>query len=310
MVTSLASPVMRSTLYVPGDQPEKLMKAVRRSADGVIFDLEDAVAPGNKHTARELVTEFIRSQPATGPALLVRINWGDLGIEDLRTLIPGCGSKISAVYVPKVSTVDELVRVDAELNALEQGSGLERGSIIVVALLETARGILDARHIAEAPRVRRLAIGEADLSADLGIELTAGDEREMLTARAAVVLASAAAGIEPPVGPVSTDFRDLDALRHSTERLRRMGFRGRSCIHPAQVDIVNEVFTPTGEEVERAERLVQLYDRAVAAGQGVIADDGGKMIDEAVVRTARRVVAQHDHLNASSREAQRPAGTR
>ena len=301
---------MRSTLYVPGDQPEKLMKAVRRSADGVICDLEDAVAPANKHTARELVTEFIRSQPATGPALLVRINWGDLGIEDLRTLIPGCGSKISAVYVPKVSTVDELVRVDAELNALEQGSGLERGSIIVVALLETARGILDARHIAEAPRVRRLAIGEADLSADLGIELTAGDEREMLTARAAVVLASAAAGIEPPIGPVSTDFRDLDALRHSTERLRRMGFRGRSCIHPAQVDIVNEVFTPTGEEVERAERLVQLYDRAVAAGQGVIADDGGKMIDEAVVRTARRVVAQRNHLNAASREAQQPGGTR
>ena len=300
---------MRSTLYAPGDQPEKLQKAVLRSADGVICDLEDAVAPAHKDTARAVVAEFIRSQPTTGPALLVRINWGDLGIEDLRTLIPGCGSNIAALYLPKVSTVEELVRVDAELNLLERGSGLELGSITVVALLETARGILDARLIAEAPRVRRLAIGEADLSADLGIELTPGDEREMLMARAAVVLASAAAGIEPPVGPVSTDFRDLDALRHSTERLRRMGFRGRSCIHPAQVGIVNEVFTPTGPEVERAERLVQLYDRAVAAGQGVIADDGGKMIDEAVVRTARRVVAQHDHLNGSSRNAEHARGT-
>ena len=288
---------MRSTLYAPGDQPEKLTKAVLRPADGVICDLEDAVAPANKDTARALVTEFIRTQPTTGPALLVRINWGDLGIEDLRTLIPGCGSNIAALYVPKVSTVDELARVDAELNVLERQSGLQRGAITVVALLETARGILHARSIAEAPRVRRLAIGEADLSAELGIELTPGDEREMLTARAVVVLASAAAGIEPPVGPVSTDFRDLDALRSSTEHLRRMGFRGRSCIHPLQVDIVNEVFTPTGPEVERAERLVQLYDEAVAAGRGVIADDGGKMIDEAVVRTARRIVAQHDHLN-------------
>lgn len=292
---------MRSTLYAPGDQPEKLTKAVLRSADGVICDLEDAVAPANKEAARALVTEFIRAQSTTGPALLVRINWGDLGIEDLRTLIPGCGSNIAALYVPKVSTVDELTRVDAELDLLERQCGLERGSIPVVALLETARGILDARHIAEAPRVRRLAIGEADLAADLGIELTPGDERELLTARAAVVLASAAAGIEPPVGPVSTDFRDLDALRSSTEHLRRMGFRGRSCIHPAQVDVVNEVFTPTGPEVERAERLVRLYDGAVAAGRGVIADDGGKMIDEAVVRSARRVVAQHRHLIGAAR---------
>lgn len=298
MVTVPANrPVMRSTLYAPGDQPEKLTKAVQRPADGVICDLEDAVAPANKDAARALVTEFIRAQPTSGPALLVRINWGDLGIEDLRTLIPGCGSNIAAVYVPKVSTVDELLRVSAELDVLERASGIDRGATTIVALLETARGILDARLIAEAPRVRRLAIGEADLSADLGIELTPGDEREMLTARAAVVLASAAAGIEPPVGPVSTDFRDLAALRVSTEHLRRMGFRGRSCIHPAQIDVVNEVFTPTGAEMERAERLVRLYDEAVAAGRGVIADDGGKMIDEAVVRTARRIVDQHRHLH-------------
>ncbi len=291
---------MRSTLYAPGDQPEKLSKAVLGSADGVICDLEDAVAPANKDAARALVTEFIRVQPATGPGLLVRINWGDLGIEDLRALVPGCGSGIAELYVPKVSSVDELVRVDAELDVLERKAGIERGSITVVALLETARGILDARHIAEAPRVRRLALGEADLSADLGVDLTPGDERELLTARATVVLASAAARIEPPLGPVSTDYRDLDALRSSTHHLRRMGFRGRACIHPAQVGIVNEVFTPTGPEVERAERLVWLYDRAVAAGQGVIADDGGKMIDEAVVRSARRVVAQHAHLNGLS----------
>ncbi len=309
MRPQVSRPITRSTLYAPGDQPEKLAKALSRGADGIICDLEDAVAPMAKNAARSIVTEFISAQVSAGPAILVRINWGDLGIEDLRMLIPGCGSNIAAICVPKVSTVGELVRVDAELHTLEREAGIERGSIPVIALLETARGILDACHIAEAPRVRRLAIGEADLSAELGIELTPGDEREMLSVRSAVVLASAAAGIEPPVGPVSTDFRDLDALRVSTERLRRMGFRGRSCIHPAQIDIVNNVFTPTAEQVEKAERLVLLYDEALAAGTGVIADDGGKMIDEAVVRTARRIVAQHQHLSGLSGSGHHAVGT-
>ena len=295
-------PVMRSTLYAPGDQPDKLAKALARGADGIICDLEDAVAPAAKESARSGVASFVRTQTNAPCALLVRINFGDLGIEDLRALIPECGANLAGIYVPKVSSVDELVRVDAELRNLETRTGIEPGSIGVVALLETAQGILDARVIAAAPRVRRLAIGEADLSAELGVELTLGDEREMLVARTALVLASAAAGIEPPVGPVSTDFRDLDALRTSSEQLRRLGFRGRSCIHPAQVAIVNDVFTPTPVQIERARRLVELYDAAIAAGSGVIADDNGKMIDEAVVRSARRTVARPQHHNAAASE--------
>ncbi len=289
---------MRSTLYAPGDQPDKLAKALTRSADGIICDLEDAVAPSAKESARSGVASFIRAQTNAACALLVRINFGDLGIEDLRVLIPECGAYLAGIYVPKVSSVDELARVHAELHTLEVRAGIEPGSIGIVALLETAQGILDARAIAGAPRVRRLAIGEADLSAELGVELTPGDEREMLVSRTALVLASAAAGIEPPVGPVFTDFRDLDALRTSSEQLRRLGFRGRSCIHPAQVPVVNDVFTPTRAQIERARRLVELYDAAIAAGTGAIADDNGKMIDEAVVRSARRIVAQQDHHTA------------
>lgn len=290
-LSSSVRPVMRSTLYVPGDQPEKLEKALALGADGIICDLEDAVAPVKKEMARDSVANFIRVQSNPASALLVRINDGDLGMEDLRSLVPVCGRNIAGFYVPKVSSVDALCRVDAELRVLEGRAGIETGSIGVIALLETARGILDARLIAEAPRVRRLAIGEADLSAELGVELTPGDEREMLIARTALVLASAAAGIEPPVGPVSTDFRDLDALRASSEQLRRLGFRGRSCIHPAQIEIVNDVFTPTIAQIERALALVELYDAAVSSGAGVIADASGKMIDEAVVRSARRVIS-------------------
>ncbi len=290
MVNAPTARVHRSTLYAPGDQPEKLAKAVNAGADGVICDLEDAVAPSKKGDARACVAEFISHDAPTD--LLVRINWGAVGLDDLRAVVPNSSGSFTGIYVPKVSTVDELALIDDELTRLEQASGRQQGSIGIVALLETARGILNAPSIAGGRRVRRLAIGEADLGAELGVELSPDDEREMLSARSMLVLASAAAGIEPPVGPVSTDFRDLDALRASSEALRRLGFRGRSCIHPAQVAIVNDVFTPTLAQLERARRLVERYDAAVAAGEGVIADDKGKMIDEAVVRSARRTMAQ------------------
>lgn len=287
---------MRSTLYVPGDQPEKLAKALKSGADGIICDLEDAVAPSSKLAARSTVAEFIRTQMTVEnrPALLVRVNVGSAGIDDLRGLVPVCGEGLAAVYLPKISHVDDLHAVDVELTAMEAESGLVPGSLSMVALLETAGGIFNARSIASGPRVRRLAIGEADLSAELGVELTPGSEHEMLSARTMLVLASAAAGIDPPVGPVSTDFRNLDALRASCEVLRRMGFRGRSCIHPAQVAVVNDVFTPTLAQLAKAEHLVGRYNAAVAAGEGVTVDENGKMVDEAVVRSARRIAAQRD----------------
>ena len=267
-----------------------MAKAVMTGADGVICDLEDAVAPSKKADARVRVAEFISHDAPT--ALLVRINWGTAGLDDLRAVVPAASASFAGIYVPKVSTVDELFPIDEELTRLERSSGRVEGSISIVALLETAQGILNAPVIAKGPRVRRLAIGEADLGAELGIELSPGDEREMLSARSMLVLASSSAGIEAPVGPVSTDFHDLETLLVSSEALRRLGFRGRSCIHPAQVAVVNAIFTPTRAQLERARRVVDLYDAAVAAGDGVIADDNGKMIDEAVVRSARRTLAQ------------------
>ena len=137
--------------------------------------------------------------------------------------------------------------------------------------------------------MRRLQVGEADLKADTGIE-PGDDERELLWVRSQVVLASAAAGIDPPVGPVSTNFRDLDALRASTEAVRRLGYRGRACIHPAQIAVVHEVFTPSPEQVDAAQALIAAYDAAVAAGSGVLIGPDGRMVDEAVVRQARRLV--------------------
>ena len=281
---------MRSYLYVPGDQPEKMTKALKSGADGIIVDLEDAVAPTAKVRARMMVIDFVGALNTVHPEVWVRINHGPHGHEDAAALVGAIGHRLAGLYVPKVGDSADIRALDELLTSSELNAKLDTGAIRMSALLETAAGILDARRIARSPRVVRLAIGEADLAAELGVELTPGDEHELLTARSMLVLASAEAGIDPPVGPVSTDFRDLDALRTSTIALRRMGFRGRAAIHPAQIDVINDVFTPSDTDAGIAQRIVELYEEATSNGSGVCVDDHGKMIDEAVVRNARRVL--------------------
>ncbi len=209
----------------------------------------------------------------------VRINADEHREADVRA-VAGAPA-LSGFLVAKTESAAELVALDRLLASL--------GSVAaVVPLLESAGAIMRAGEIAAAPRVNRLQIGEADLRADVGITPGA-DERELLFARSQVVFASAAAGIAPPIAPVSTEFRDLDALRASTEALARLGFVGRACIHPAQVALVNEVFTPSVEDVVEA---FAILDALSTAGSGVALDGRGRMIDEAVARQARLVIAR------------------
>lgn len=263
----------RSYLYVPGDQPDKLVKALTLPADAIIADLEDAVPPANKDAARAAVASWLAE--AREPMLWVRVNSGDLLEQDAGAFRGAKG--VAGFVVPKVSSAADIARARAAL-----------GDEPLCALIETASGVLDARAIAAEPGVVRLALGEADLCAELAIEPSA-DARELLAIRTQIVLASVAAGIERPVAPVSTDFRDLDALRTTTQGLRRMGFGSRAAIHPAQLDVINDVFTPSDEEVARAERIVA---RAAQAGGAATTDDDGRMIDEAVVRGARDVLSR------------------
>ncbi|MET7399276.1 CoA ester lyase [Dactylosporangium sp. NPDC005572] len=280
---------MRSYLYVPGDAPAKLAGSLTRGADAVIADLEDAVPAAAKSAARLAVRSWLSSLPDAGrPAVWVRINPGEAGLEDARAVaVPG----LAGVCVAKAETAGELTALAAVLATAEEAAGLPVGGIAVVPLLESAAAVLNAVELARAPRVARLQLGEADLRADLG--LTPGpDERELLPIRSHVVVASAAAGIAPPVAPVSTDYRDLDALRSSTEALRRLGFVGRACIHPAQLPVVNEVFTPSPERLAEAADLVRRYDAAVASGAAVLVGADGRMVDAAVVRAARRLLSR------------------
>jgi citrate lyase subunit beta / citryl-CoA lyase len=279
----------RSYLYVPGDQARKLQQALASGADAIVADLEDAVAPSAKADARRVVADWLATQlDSDHPGLWVRVNASaGLLADDLRAAV---GPAVRGICLPKTHSPEQLRSLGELLTVAERQAGLAEGSVKVVPLLESAAGILSARAIAQEPRVWQLGLGELDLCAEVGIQPSA-DERELLPIRVQVVLASAAAGLVPPIGPVSTDFRDLVALRRSTEGLRRVGFGSRWAIHPAQVPVINQTFTPTPEQLEAARRLVERYDGALDQGIGVCVDEDGQMVDEAVVRAARRTLA-------------------
>ncbi|HXW80510.1 MAG TPA: CoA ester lyase [Acidimicrobiales bacterium] len=281
----------RSYLYVPGDSVEKLAKALSREADAVIVDLEDAIAPDSKTAARQAALEWLASiadGDQLGTEIWVRINSGGFGVEDLRAVF---SPVLDGICVPKVHSAHDLAPVRQLLCDLAAKTPPRAGSVLLQPLIETASGVLSAEEIARVEGVQRLQLGEVDLGAELGVERS-NDDREFLFARSHLVLACAAAGIDPPVGPVSVDFTDVERFRSGTLALKRLGFRSRACIHPAQVKVANEVFAPSSPEIERAHRLVRAFEQAVADGSGVLRDDNGAMVDEAVVRAARRLLEE------------------
>lgn len=273
----------RSYLYVPADQPERLDRSVDRGADALIIDLEDSVAFAGKAAARAAAAGWLARHEQGGPQRWVRIN-ADSAAEDLQAV--ACPALLGVV-VPKVEP-DLVAEVDTLLTEAERRLEMTPGSLLVIPLIETARGLLLAAELARTPRVVRLGIGEADLAADLGV-LPGPDRVELTSLRLQVVVASAAARIGRPIAPTSTDFRDLDAFRASGQALLRLGFRGRTAVHPAQIPVIHEVFTPGADEVRTAAELVRRFD---SAGGSVVTDEEGRMVDRAVVRGAREVLGR------------------
>lgn len=270
--------MMRSWLFVPADAADKLAKAPERGADALVIDLEDAVAPDRKRQARDVMVDWIDSGGGAERAVWVRVNnQADLLDDDLDV---AARAGVAGIVVPKVA---------GGRQAAEIGARIPRG-IGFVAMIETALAVLEAPAIATAQGVTTLMVGEYDLAAELGMD-PSPDRRELAPIRAAVVLACSAAGVAPPIGPVSADFQDLDAFRQSCEALRREGHWGRAVIHPAQIGPANEAFTPDADDVARARRLLELHAAALAGGSGVGVDDDGNLIDEAIVRTSRHRLA-------------------
>jgi citrate lyase subunit beta/citryl-CoA lyase len=272
--------IPRSWLYVPADDAGRLAKAATRGADALIVDLEDGVAPSAKEAARDNLGAFLDDVPSQ-PAVWVRVTSDPDGLE--LDLAASLHPNVAGIVLAKAQDPAQVADVVARLGQLP---GEQRG---VMPLIETGRAVFSVADIAGVPGVTQLQVGEADLRADLGITF-GPDESELLLVRQRVVIVSSALDLLPPVAPVSVEFRDLDAFRAGTQRLARMGYVGRACIHPAQVDIAHEVFTPTDEDIAAARALVTAAEAAAAEGRGAFTDESGRMVDEAIVRQARRTL--------------------
>lgn len=271
---------MRAPLFVPGDRTDRLPRALAGPADGVILDLEDSVAAAAKEPARRAVVEAVES--TTGDArLLVRVNGLDSPwfADDLAALDPVL-HRLAGVLLPKTTAatdVDELAEV------LPDGP-------TALPIVESATGVLEAPRIAAARRVSQLLFGPADLSAELGVDVTPAG-RELAHARSAVVLAAAAAGLARPLDGPHLALPDPDGLRTGCLAARELGFGGKAAIHPEQLATVREVFAPSEQEVAWARAVLSAYRRS--AGPGAVRLDDGTFVDEPVARRAEQIVAEH-----------------
>lgn len=284
----------RSFLFAPGNVPRRVEKALTLSADAVILDLEDSVAPSDKPGARKSVAEALaRPRKARG---YVRVNAPSTPY-CFRDLVETIHKRVDGVVVPKIESAADLHAVDWLMANLEREQGIVEGSIDLMPIVETAAGvqrvdrILQARSLRPykgAWRVKRIAFGAGDYGNDVGLSPTL-DEAELADARARLVLSSRAAGMENPIDSPWFHFKEAEAFRRALERSRRGGFQGRLCVHPDQIGPVNEAYLPSAEEVSRAERIVAAFEAAEAKGEAAIQVDG-QMIDYPIVHRARALL--------------------
>ncbi|HEX8730985.1 MAG TPA: CoA ester lyase [Ktedonobacterales bacterium] len=293
--------ILRSTLFAPATHARHVEKALAGEADGVILDLEDAIAIAEKAEARLAARRALAARGAGGPRVYVRVNGltTPFAYDDLRTVVT---SGLDGVILPKVESANQLATLDWLLTQLERAAGLAEGGIEVTPIIETALGLARIAEIATASaRVTRLNFGAGDFSLDTNMTWTAGHEG-ILWARTQVVVASRAAGLEPPLDTVYARLDDHEGFQREAEQALRLGFQGKACIHPSQVVIANDVFSPSASEVERAREIVAAFESAEAAGVASIRL-GGQFIDYPVAARARRT------LDVAARIAQRAEAT-
>lgn len=274
-------------MFAPGIDRRKVEKAVGLGVDVVILDLEDSVDTSRKAEAREIVVSVLKDRN-TAKELWVRINppETDFFLGDIMDVV---AARPDGIMMPKAESAEGVARVDWIIGLLEARHGIEKGSIDLVPLVESARGIKSAGEIAAgSDRVKRLSFGAVDYTLDMGIELTK-DTAELFYARSALAVASRSAGLEGPIDTVYTDVKDSEGLSADCRLGRSLGFQGKLVIHPAQVEVVNSVFSPTAEELARARKIVEVYEEALAAGSGV-AQLNGKLIEKPVALRARRIL--------------------
>jgi (3S)-malyl-CoA thioesterase len=286
--------MMRSLLYVPGISERMILKARDSAADGLIFDLEDGVAPNQKLEARATVVRLLNETDFGGKEIFVRINalTTEWGLEDARAVVavgaPG-------LIIPKCENIEDVTTI-APVMQSKYHQPIGGQSRKLLCLIETPRGVFASREIAQSNElVSGLMFGAADLSRDLGAVLSE-NETEVLFARSHVLLAARAAGVAAYDSPHFA-IDDLEGLRRRCVAARNLGYDGKTAIHPSHIEIINGIFAPTAEQIAEAERVIEAMEAAQAEGLGVIRLDG-KMIDQVHLSAAKKVLEKASRQSA------------
>lgn len=297
--------LLRSMLFTPGNNMRMIQKAGSLAADAIILDLEDAVPMADKETALIFVRDSIEDLSIKGSAPLVRVNALTTGLteEDLEWVVQ---KGLICVVLPKVESKEDILQMARLVDQQEKEKGIEPGSLALMPVLETARGVLNAYEVAKASqRIAAVAFGAIDFARDMGIALSR-EGAQLLYARSRIAISARAAGVLAIDTPW-IDVADAEGLVQEAQMARQLGFRGKLLIHPTQIEPVNRVFSPSESEVEYAEKVVEAFQRAEARGLGAISLEG-KMIDIANFRQAEellslaKAIAQKERRNESSAE--------
>jgi len=273
-----------SRLYLPGNTPGLMINAGLHSADGIILDLEDSVAPEKKDEARILVRNALRQINFYGAEKMVRINQGRRGLDDLHFVIP---HNVNLILVPKCESADFILQVDKEISEIKKKFNLKE-HVFLMPIIESALGVEHSFEIACASEnIVALAIGLEDYTADLGVTRTV-EGNESFYARTRLVVAARAANIQP-IDSVFSDVADMEALKQNVLISKSLGFEGMGCIHPRQIPVIRQGFSPDQTEIEKSKKIVLAFETAKLKGLGVVAL-GSKMIDPPVVARAQKII--------------------
>ena len=271
-------------LYLPGNTPGLMLNAGLHSAECIILDLEDSVAPEKKDEARLLVRNALRHVNFFGAEKMVRINQGQRGLEDLGFVIP---HQVNLILIPKCESADYVRKVEDEIEKLKKQYKLNN-NIFLMPIIESALGVENSFEIAKSSKnVVAIALGLEDYTADLGVPRSF-EGKESFYARTRLVVAAKAAGIQP-IDSVFSDVGDIDGLRQSVKVSKALGFEGMGCIHPRQIQVIRQGFSPDAEEIEKSVKIVIAFERAKEKGMGVVAL-GTRMIDAPVVVRAQKTL--------------------
>ncbi|MFC2170419.1 aldolase/citrate lyase family protein [Calditrichota bacterium] len=279
----------RSRLYLPGNESKFIINASLHNPDAIILDLEDSVAPPEKDAAQVLVRNALLNLDFGNCEKMVRINQGARGISDLEFIVP---FGVQLILIPKVESADQVVDVAEKIAEIQKTANTDY-PIWLMPIIESAKGAWFAYDIAASHHsIVSLAIGLEDYTADIGAQRT-DEGRESFWARSQVVNAARAAGVQP-IDTVYSDVSNLEKLEEAVLEAKSMGFEGKGCIHPRQIDVVHQGFAPTEVEIDKAVKITLAFDKAEREGKGVVSL-GSKMIDPPVVKRALRTITQAEN---------------